>query len=169
MASIQILAPPLSRYGTLGQLHTLFLPWFSLCQLIGDLNFFLKKCLFIFEREREREREIVSIGGAEREGDTESEAGSRLQVVSTEPDAGLELTDREIMTWAEFWRLTDCATQAPLSFIFNTHGWELCKLICSLKQTHYNSYICISFSYSVASFPSARKIILATLISKNSY
>ena len=38
-------------------------------------------------------------GGAERErGDTESEAGSRLRAVSTEPDAGLELTDREIMT-----------------------------------------------------------------------
>ena len=30
-------------------------------------------------------------GGAEREGDTESEAGSRLRAVSTEPDAGLEL------------------------------------------------------------------------------
>ena len=37
-------------------------------------------------------------GGAEREGDTESETGSRLQAASTEPDAGLELTDREIMT-----------------------------------------------------------------------
>ena len=36
-------------------------------------------------------------GGAERQGDTESEAGSRLQAVSTEPDAGLELTDCEIM------------------------------------------------------------------------
>ena len=36
--------------------------------------------------------------GAETEGDTESEAGSRLPAVSTEPDAGLELTDREIMT-----------------------------------------------------------------------
>ena len=36
-------------------------------------------------------------GGAEREGDTASEAGSRLQVVSTEPDAGLELTDHEMM------------------------------------------------------------------------
>ena len=38
-------------------------------------------------------------GGAEREGDTESEAGPRLQAVGTEPDAGLELTDREIVTW----------------------------------------------------------------------
>ena len=37
-------------------------------------------------------------GGAEREGVTESETGSRLPAVSPEPDAGLELTDREIMT-----------------------------------------------------------------------
>ena len=34
----------------------------------------------------------------EREADTESEAGPRLQVVSTEPDVGLELLNREIMT-----------------------------------------------------------------------
>ena len=40
----------------------------------------------------------MSRGGAEREGDTESEAGSRLQAVSTEPNIGLELTDHEIMT-----------------------------------------------------------------------
>ena len=40
----------------------------------------------------------MSRGGAEREGDTESEAGSRLCTVSTEPDVGLELTNREIMT-----------------------------------------------------------------------
>ena len=39
--------------------------------------------------------------GREREGDTESHAGSRLQAVSTEPDMGLELTNCEIMTWAE--------------------------------------------------------------------
>ena len=32
--------------------------------------------------------------GAEREGDTESEAGSRLQAVSTELDAGLKLVDQ---------------------------------------------------------------------------
>ena len=37
-------------------------------------------------------------GGSEREGDTESEAGSRLRAVSTEPDAGLELVYHEIMT-----------------------------------------------------------------------
>ena len=40
----------------------------------------------------------MSRGGAEREGDTESKAVSRLRAVSTEPDVGLELTDYEIMT-----------------------------------------------------------------------
>ena len=40
----------------------------------------------------------MSRGGAEREGDTESEAGPRLPAVSTEPHAGLELTNLEIMT-----------------------------------------------------------------------
>ena len=37
-------------------------------------------------------------GGAEREGDTESEAGSRLRSVNPEPDAGFEHTDRMIVT-----------------------------------------------------------------------
>ena len=40
----------------------------------------------------------MSGGEAEREGDTESEAGSRLRAVSAEPEVGLKLTDREIMT-----------------------------------------------------------------------
>ena len=40
----------------------------------------------------------VSGGGADREGDTESEAGSRLRAISTEPDVGLEPTNCEIMT-----------------------------------------------------------------------
>ena len=56
---------------------------------------------------RERERQSVSRAGAEREGDPESEAGSRLRAVSTEPDAGLELTKCEIMTCAEVGHLTD--------------------------------------------------------------
>ena len=56
----------------------------------------------------------MSRGGAEREeGDTESEAGSRLRAVSTEPNLGLELMDCEIMTWAEVRGSTDVATQAP--------------------------------------------------------
>ena len=40
----------------------------------------------------------MSGGGAESGGDTESEAGSGLRVVSTEPDEGLELTNLAMMT-----------------------------------------------------------------------
>ena len=43
----------------------------------------------------------MSGGGAEREGDTESQAGSRFRAVITEPNVGLELTDHEIKTRAE--------------------------------------------------------------------
>ena len=40
----------------------------------------------------------MSRGEAERKGDTESEAGSRLRADSTEPEAGLELANQEIVT-----------------------------------------------------------------------
>ena len=63
--------------------------------------------MFIFERERETDRQNTSREGVEKEGDTESEAGSRLQTVSTEPDVGLKLTNCEITTWAEVRRLTN--------------------------------------------------------------
>ena len=43
----------------------------------------------------------MSGGGTEREVDTESKAGARLRAVSTEPDAGLELTNSEVMPRAE--------------------------------------------------------------------
>ena len=36
--------------------------------------------------------------GAERERDTESEAGSRLQAISTEPNVQLKLTNHKVMT-----------------------------------------------------------------------
>ena len=36
--------------------------------------------------------------GAQREGDTESAAGSRLRAVGLEPDTELELANNEIMT-----------------------------------------------------------------------
>ena len=81
--------------------------------LIVFINFFKRFIHF-----SEAERQSVSGGGAEREGDTESKTGSRLWAVSTEPDAGLKLTDHEIMTWAEVGRLTDWATQAPLHKTF---------------------------------------------------
>ena len=75
---------------------------------------------------RDRERQSMSRGGAEREGDTESETGSRLWAISTEPDVGLELTDREIMTWAEVGRITNWATQAPHVLDFRMYpNWAL--------------------------------------------
>ena len=57
--------------------------------------------------------------GPEREEDTETEAGSRLWAVSTEPDVGLEPTNREIMTWAKVRGLTNWATQVPLGSCLN--------------------------------------------------
>ena len=84
---------------------------------------FLNVLLFIFETERDR----AWTGEGQSEGDTESEAGSRLQAVSTEPDLGLKLTNHEIVTWAEVGCLTNWATQAPqfkkkLMFIFEKKG-----------------------------------------------
>ena len=46
----------------------------------------------------QRERHGVCTGEGQREGDTESKAGSRLRAVSTEPDTGLEPINCEIMT-----------------------------------------------------------------------
>ena len=67
------------------------------------LFIYVFKCLFLFEREREK----APMWGRGRErGDTLSEAGSRLRAVSAEPHAGLEPTNREIVTGAEVGRST---------------------------------------------------------------
>ena len=59
-------------------------------------RFYLFIYLFLFIlRERERERERDRWGDSEREGER---IPSRLCAVSTEPDMGLEPTNREIMT-----------------------------------------------------------------------
>ena len=62
---------------------------------IPSVNFFL---MFTFIFKRERGRQSMSGEGAEREGDTESETGSRLGDVGTEPDAGLALVNRQMVT-----------------------------------------------------------------------
>ena len=78
------------------EVHVLVLP--LLCLLGCDLFIYFKIFnVYLFLRERE-ERQSVNRGGAEREGDTESEAGSRLRAACTEPDTGLEPTNSEIMT-----------------------------------------------------------------------
>ena len=54
--------------------------------------------MFFFSFVFEREAQSASREGAGREGDTGSEAGCRLRAVGTEPDVGLEPTNREIRT-----------------------------------------------------------------------
>ena len=57
----------------------------------------------------DRERQSMNGGGAERAGDTESETRSRLRAINPEPDVGLKLTDREIVTWLK----SDAQPTAP--------------------------------------------------------
>ena len=83
-------------------IHSLLLPQRRVCFVLFCFRFF---SVYLFLRDRERQS--VSGGGAEREGDTESEAGSGLRAVSTEPDVRPELTIREIVTRAEVDRLTN--------------------------------------------------------------
>ena len=58
------------------------------------LFFFFLSNVYLFLNERQS----TSRGGVEREGDTDSEAGSRLRAVSTEPDVALKHTNRKIVT-----------------------------------------------------------------------
>ena len=54
-----------------------------------------------------------SRGGAERQEETESQAGS-IHALNPEPDAGLKPTNREIMTWAEVRRQLTEPPRHPL-------------------------------------------------------
>ena len=65
-------------------------------ELLGVFFFFF--LFFFYVYSFLRDRESMSGEGAERQGDTEFEAGSRLCAVSTELDTGLELTNCEIVT-----------------------------------------------------------------------
>ena len=80
---------------------------------IEYILFFLIFFIIIFKRERLGE-------GRHREQDTEPEAGSRIWAVNPEPDAGLEPTDLEIMTWTEVRCLTNWGTQVPWIYAFKT-------------------------------------------------
>ena len=59
----------------------------------------------------------MSRRGAEKEGDTEFEAGSSLQAVTIKPNVGPKPTDHEIMSWAKVGHLNDWAIQEPLNFL----------------------------------------------------
>ena len=100
---------------------------FSTCRIyaINPYHLHFKKNIFYLFL---KERQSMSRGGAERETHTESEAGSRLWTLSTEPDAGLKPMNLEIMTWAEVGCLTDWATQ------------EL--QLCSFRNTCIVGHLC---------------------------
>ena len=105
-------------------------------RLVSDIEWTHMFCIFFLIFFRfiyfwDRERQSMNRGGAEIEGDTESETGSRLQAVSTEPNTGLEPTNREIMTWAEVGHSTDWATQAPryIFLMYHPHLYPCVSLI----------------------------------------
>ena len=62
---------------------------FAHCFICLFFKFFFNVCLSL------RKRQNTSGGRAERQGDREPEAGSRLGAVSTEPNVGLKLRLRD--------------------------------------------------------------------------
>ena len=82
----------------------------------GAPKCFFNVCLFLRYIERETEHEW----GRSREMETESEAGSRLWAVSTEPNLGLlyRIGSQAMRSWPEQGHiLTNWATQAPLKIL----------------------------------------------------
>ena len=80
------------------------------------IHSFLTFLMLIYFWDNARDR--VQAAEGQTEGDTESEAGSRLWAVSPEPDAGLELMNCEIVTWAEVGHSIHWAAQAsPKRFV----------------------------------------------------
>ena len=104
-------------------LHLEYLPKSAFTSEMCILGFFFNFLMFIYFWERKRDRVRVREGQRERE--RESEAGSRLWAVSTEPNEGLELTNCEIMAWAEVGRSTDWATQVPHEMCISKRLYDL--------------------------------------------
>ena len=110
--------------------------------------------MFISFWERGRETECKQGRSTERDGDTESEADSGLWAVSTQPNAGLELTSHEIMSWAKVGHSTDRATQAPLVLLSLSHFPSIvlhCTPDCPSSIYWHNSpsWFVHSFKYLV--------------------
>ena len=107
----------------------------------------------------DRERQSMNGGGAEREGDTESEAGSGLWAVCTEPDAGVDPTNREIMTWTEVRCPADWATQVspilipyPQFSSFHSDKIRVIDLINLLFKSPSSVRLILRQSFSRVSF-----------------
>ena len=105
-------------------------------------------CLFYFERHRESMNKgvVERKRGGERERERERERiPSRLHIVSSEPDMGLDLTNREIMTWGDnqsrmLNRLSHPDVPQPTLYLDTIHNlsklgwlqfkWSLCEQNC---------------------------------------
>ena len=155
---------PLLYFGSLFLAVCKILFWslsFNSLMCLGvDLFFFLIKKIFfnIYLLLRDRNRQSMSMGGPETGRDAESEAGSRLGAVSTGPDVGLELMNREIMTWAEVGHLTNWATPVPLDlFEFNQIRvcWVcwVCKLMFFIKFCKFFGHYFLKQSFCLLLFP----------------
>ena len=101
--SLSLIVSSQEGYRANGKCVTMFFTFFllSLCAWFFEVwLFFVVVVVFfnIYSFLRDRERQNTSREGADREGNTESEAGSRIRAVITESNVGLELTDQEIMT-----------------------------------------------------------------------
>ena len=136
--------------GSLSQLE--FLPYFIFFVLIKKEFFFFFLLLFL----RDRVRDKAQAGEGHREGDAESEAGSRLRAVSTEPDMGLEPTHCEIVSWAEVGCLTDWATQVPQN--------SFCILIVSLAVILIIMMVKIRVETNTTSYKKSKDLMRTCLV-----
>ena len=127
---------------------------------ICSLSSFFLVYFYYFERER------ASPGGAEREGDR---IPSRLCAVSAEPDGGLRLTSREIMTWAKVksWMLNRLGhPYTPICLL--SWLWWWCFMDVHISQNHQTIHLntyCLLYVYYLK-VKKAVKILLRTLIEK---
>ena len=113
----------------------------SHCLLWCRYSFFFFKCFYSFLRDWERQS--ASGGRAEKEGDTESEAGSRLKP-----------RNWEIVTWAEVGSAV-WAIQVPLYVdILILNLWRSRpRFKRSLSWPKLNSFFCLFFVSRAKTFP----------------
>ena len=98
-----------------------------------------------WERDTERERERLWAGKGQRERETESEEGSWPWAVSTEPDMGLKLMDREIMTWAEVICSTNWAIQVPQEIFLHIKWFFFIESITHISYLNDSRSYCNNF------------------------
>ena len=88
---------------------------------------FFKIIYLFWERERERERECTSRGGA----------------ISMETDAGLDTTDREIMTWAKIQsQMLNWLSHPGAQYVILYKGYTFCQMLHDFSNIHTAGWTC---------------------------